>query len=325
MRDATLGTVDDMTLMSSTMTLLAGTSQELGSAMVGAAPQLLEIAKAANKLNPALGDTASLYQSLATGIKRSSPLILDNLGLTIKIGEANEQYAKSIGKTVEELTAEDKQMALLEETLRAGNRMIQQVGGSTEAMGDSFAKAETQIKNATDQLKKQFAPAIADVTKTVAESAPKIADTANQIVTLAEAGMEWVAAALTGQDATRAFDNSILQNVTGLTEHERAVHGSTLGVDALTMAMRDASVITEQMESDTASLAMSTDEYKASLDLLHAAIKGEVGKALEKLRDTIGSLRAELDAGKISQAEFTAKMQDATRAFQENSTNIQLK
>jgi hypothetical protein len=152
MRDATLGTVDDMTLMSSTMTLVAGTSDELGSAMVEAAPQLLRIAKAANKLNPTLGDTASLYQSLATGIKRASPLILDNLGLTIKVGTANEAMAAKMGKSVEALTAEEKQMALLEAALEAGDRMIEQVGGSVESMSDQFARAEVEIKNTTDTV-----------------------------------------------------------------------------------------------------------------------------------------------------------------------------
>jgi len=165
MRAATVGTVDDMTLMSSTMTLLAGTTDDMGKALVDASPELLRIAKAANKLNPTLGDTAFLYQSLATGIKRSSPLILDNLGLTIKIGEANERYARKLGISVEAMSAADKQMALLEETLRAGNVMIEQVGGSTDSMTDSFAQAETAMKNTTDELKKKAVPAWASLLK----------------------------------------------------------------------------------------------------------------------------------------------------------------
>jgi hypothetical protein len=136
MRDATRGTVDDMTLMSSTLTLTAGAGDDLAKRLFDAAPQLAEIAKASNKLNPALGDTAFLMESLGTGVKRASPLILDNLGLTIKIGDANEQFATSIGKTVAELSAEEKQMAILNATLAAGDQLIAQVGGSTDAAGD---------------------------------------------------------------------------------------------------------------------------------------------------------------------------------------------
>ncbi|MHC4361477.1 MAG: hypothetical protein ACYSTZ_01520, partial [Planctomycetota bacterium] len=154
MREETKGTVDDMTIMSSTMTLLAGTSDELGGALLKQSPQLLKIAKAANKLNPSLGDTAFLYESIATGIKRASPMILDNLGLTIKIGDANEAMAKKLGKTVEELTAEEKQMAILIDTMRAGNILLEQVGGTVDAAGDSMARAEVASKNLGDQWSK---------------------------------------------------------------------------------------------------------------------------------------------------------------------------
>ena len=160
LRDATGGTVDDMTLMSSTTTLLAGAQGDLAKAMARSAPQLAEIAKAANKMNPTLGDTAFLYQSLGTGIKRSSPLILDNLGLTIKIGEANERYAEKLGKTVDQLSAVDKQQALLEETLRAGTVLIDQAGGSTDSATDSFARLNASVKNLSDNLAAKAAPAI---------------------------------------------------------------------------------------------------------------------------------------------------------------------
>ena len=153
LRDASLGTVDDMTLMSSTMTLLAGTSQTLGMAMVDAAPRLMEIAKAANKLNPALGDTAFMYQSIATGVKRAQPLILDNLGIVVKVGEANEAYAASLGKTANELSAAEKQQALLNEVLRQGEVLIDQAGGTTESATDAYAEFKANIENTKDSMK----------------------------------------------------------------------------------------------------------------------------------------------------------------------------
>jgi len=125
--DAALGTVDRMTLMGGVATLLAGTTDELGNRLGNATPQLLEIAKAANKLNPQLGDTAFMFESIATGVKRAQPLILDNLGLTIKVGAANEAMAKELGKSVEALTAEEKAMAILK--LGLGVRRINSRAG----------------------------------------------------------------------------------------------------------------------------------------------------------------------------------------------------
>jgi len=169
LRRASNGTIDDMTLMSSTATLLAGTTDELGAALGNATPQLMEIAKAANKLNPSLGTTSHMYESIALGIKRASPMILDNLGLTIKIGDANEEMAKKLGKSVEALTAEEKQMALLEATLKAGDNLIAQVGGTTDSATDSFYQFETNVTNLKNELMTGLAPAVASVTGAIAE------------------------------------------------------------------------------------------------------------------------------------------------------------
>lgn len=170
LRVAAAGTVDDMTLMSGTATLLAGTSDQLGKELAESTPRLLEIAKAANKLNPSLGSVSDQYQSIATGIKRASPLILDNLGLVIKVGQANENYAASIGKTVTELTAEEKQLALLNAALESGDKLIAQVGGTTEATGDAFARLATEQKNAWDRLKAGISEALEPYAEAVADN-----------------------------------------------------------------------------------------------------------------------------------------------------------
>ncbi len=165
------GTISDFELMSSTATLLAGTSDKLGKAMGDVTPQLMRIAKAANKLNPALGDTNFMYESLARGIKRNSPLILDNTGLVIKIGAANEAMAKQLGKSVEALSAEDKQMALLNATLEAGDKLLAQVGGTTDSATDSFARFETEVANLKDEFSvlvgKGLTPTVSEITKVI--------------------------------------------------------------------------------------------------------------------------------------------------------------
>jgi len=160
MRAKSLGTIDDMTLMSSTLTLTAGASESMQAKLLGAAPELLEIAKAANALNPTLGDTAYMYQSIATGIKRASPMILDNLGIVVNVGKANEVYAAALGKTVEMLTAEEKSTALLNATMEAGQRLIEQNGNTVESSADAWARMRVEIKNATDASKANLAEAV---------------------------------------------------------------------------------------------------------------------------------------------------------------------
>ena len=66
-------------------------------------------------------DVNYLFDSLVMGVKRGTPLLIDNTGLVLKVSDANERFARSLGKTVGALTAE-KQIALLNATLEAGWR-----------------------------------------------------------------------------------------------------------------------------------------------------------------------------------------------------------
>jgi len=171
MRETSRGTISDMQLMASFMTLVAGTTPALGTALAEATPKLLEIAKAANALNPTLGDTTFFFDSLTRGIKRSEIRIIDNLGLNLKIGEANKRWAEQLGKTVIELTAEERQMALLNETIRVGTNLINQLGGSVDSLTDPYLQwaAQTEnIKNSLHELASiTFAPLAAEGAKLV--------------------------------------------------------------------------------------------------------------------------------------------------------------
>ncbi len=149
-RQAAGGIVTELDLMSGFQTLAAGMTEELTLAFAENNTKLLEISKAASALNPKLGDTAYMYESITRGIKRSSPLILDNLGILVKVGQANEKLAKSLGKTVEELTSEEQQMALLNEVLEKGDLLIQQLGGSADAATDPWDRFTTAMGNAKD-------------------------------------------------------------------------------------------------------------------------------------------------------------------------------
>lgn len=289
LRRASRNTVDDMQLMSSTSTLLAGTQGDLATALANSTPQLLEIAKAAQKLNPSLGDTTFLYQSLATGIKRASPLILDNLGLTIKIGEANEKFAESLGKAAKDLTAEEQKMALLNATLDAGGVLIEQVGGNVDSATDDFARMEAQVTNLSNELKKSLAPAVADVAEKVADHL--------QVV----------------NELNRAREQEILTNKQILDIQQALKHGYMTNADAI-QAVADAEAnaaretdyansIAEEGKQKWSQYRKGIEDMTASLDRHDAAIRGvavgynEAFKAVDDLLLKI----IELDKASVGQ------------------------
>lgn len=110
--------------------------------------QMDDLMKVARASAIATGESVGkMFDDIVTGISRGSPMILDNLGLTIKISEANENYAASIGKSVSELTAQETKMALLNDVLRAGNEIITKVGDSTTKLTDAqkFQKMKAQV------------------------------------------------------------------------------------------------------------------------------------------------------------------------------------
>lgn len=150
LRTAAGDTISELELMRITNIALAGATGEVGQAFGEALPSLLEIARVQAA---ATGQSVDyLFQSLVTGIKRSSPLLIDNTGLVLKIGEANEAYAASIGKTVAELTAQEQQIALIQATLAAGNAAMLAAGGIQETAATKNARSMALIQNSLDNL-----------------------------------------------------------------------------------------------------------------------------------------------------------------------------
>lgn len=115
-RRASAGLIDNQALLEASNRALAFGIE------IEKLPQLMEISRASAR---EMGITVSqAFGDIVTGIGRASPLILDNLGLTLKIGEANEAYAKSLNKTVEQLTAAERKQAILNATLEAGTEAL---------------------------------------------------------------------------------------------------------------------------------------------------------------------------------------------------------
>lgn len=162
MRSAAQATVSDFELMASANTLLVGATGELGSAFAAALPELVGIAKAANTLNPNLGTTTFLFDSLARGIKRASPLILDNLGIVVDLSTVYGSFAASIGKTTEQLTKEEQSMALLNAVLEQGRNITEQAANAQVEAAVKIDRMQAAVENAANALKADFAPAIAN-------------------------------------------------------------------------------------------------------------------------------------------------------------------
>lgn len=77
----------------------------------------------ARKTSVALGrDTADSLNRLTRGVTKLEPELLDELGIMVRIDEASEDYARTLGKTAAELTNFEKRQAFMNAVLEEGDR-----------------------------------------------------------------------------------------------------------------------------------------------------------------------------------------------------------
>lgn len=141
LREASRGTIATSKLIIiANQALLSG-----GKEAAEALPQLYMIAEGAAR---AAGKTTlEVLQALNRGIAKGSPKLIDDAEVYIKLGHATEEFAKSAGKTVEQLTAQERQMATLLAVLDKGSEFTERLGSSAAAATDPFRRMNTTLES----------------------------------------------------------------------------------------------------------------------------------------------------------------------------------
>lgn len=143
LRPASRGLISDMDLMQQTNTALL-----LG--IPATADTMAELTEGAIALGKAMGiDARFAMESLITGIGRQSRLFLDNLGIVVKVDEANRRYAESLGITTAELTDAQKKLAFFEETVAKVRERQAQLGEQTDTLAEQWTRVKNAIANTT--------------------------------------------------------------------------------------------------------------------------------------------------------------------------------
>lgn len=309
LQDSVGGTIDKFSIMNATATLLAGTQGKLRDALVDSSADLLEIAKAANAVNPALGDTGFLFESLGRGIKRASPLILDNLGLVIKVGEANERMAESLGKTVNELTAEEKQLALLNETIAKGNVLISQAADlNTEAV-DTYASMGASITDAWNALKALLAVPLTPLAEQIGAWADLIGLYQEGKISLWEANRAMFVAGTTSATVTSELEfleSQFEETETSIVGGRAALVGYATAAGEAARASEDATEANEDLALSLGDVNLGLDSFiQKQLDTIKFMRRG--GGEIQKVVD--GAM-ADYEEGLITLSELNDILED---------------
>jgi hypothetical protein len=89
--------------------------------------------------------TTQAFNDIVTGIGRASPMILDNLGFTVKMEAAQKNYASALGKTTDKLTENEKKEALKYAVLKEGMDAVQKAGDINLTYADKTAQMTTEL------------------------------------------------------------------------------------------------------------------------------------------------------------------------------------
>ena len=158
-REATNGTVTDTELLTN-----ANNALLLGIA--DSDDQMAELFDTAQRLGKAMGvGTAFAVESLTVGLGRQSKMILDNLGIMVDATSAQEKLAEEIGKTVGQLTEEERKRAFINEAMRQSKVAIEELGEEQIGLNENQEQFDVAITNLSNALGKKFSPAVQKATK----------------------------------------------------------------------------------------------------------------------------------------------------------------
>lgn len=182
LRAASEGTIADFDLIKTASTALLGVTGDFGKQFGQSLPQFLKIAKV--EADATGRSVNELFNNLVEGVKKGTPKLIESTGLVIDQKAAYQDYAKTLGITVGQLSDTDKSMALLNATLTAGAQAIDTLSGSAESNADKLDRQQATITNIFDGLAIAVQPAfgvVLDATQKVLDIFQQLAQAVGPI------------------------------------------------------------------------------------------------------------------------------------------------
>ena len=177
-KKATDGTIDNLTLLKQ-----ANSAMLLG--ITDSEDQMANMFDIAQRLGQSLGiDTVQSIESLVTGLGRQSKLMLDNLGIMVDTGKANEDYAESIGKTVGQLSDQERKTAFTNAAMKEANFLVEQLGSEQLTTKDKIAQMNTALLESLTAFGNLLTPLViplAEALGWVAEKASAVLDVVSNV------------------------------------------------------------------------------------------------------------------------------------------------
>jgi hypothetical protein len=145
-------------------------------AMGANAKKLPEVMEMARKATSAFGgDLLQNFEIINQAIQSGNARMLKQIGLNVDAEKAYKDYAKSIGATVDQLTEEGKQYALMNAVLKQGSDKFKNVQADSRELADNVVRLKEAFKGLKDTVAivfdKVLGPAIKGTVEAVSYAA----------------------------------------------------------------------------------------------------------------------------------------------------------
>jgi hypothetical protein len=215
--------------------------------------KLMEIARTRGS---AMGLSATqAFNDLVTGLGRGSALILDNLGIVVDAEATNEAYAESIGKTVAQLSEQEKKQALVNATLKEATGQAMPAASAYERMGAAMADMKVELGDL-------FGPAISAAAEAIAAGIQSVNESLNAPAPTIVDGLVAQYAALEAQrDALlRQGDYEAAQTANNTAAQQKAIDAQH---DYALEALLAMNAVNEAQQADLSLYSVQMAEVKA--------------------------------------------------------------
>lgn len=286
LRTASGGEIDNLNLQ-----LAANRAQLLGVAdSAGEFSTLMAIAR--DRAQQMGISTTQAFNDLVTGLGRGSPLILDNLGITVSVTEANQAYAASLGKSADALTEAEQKQALINAVLQQGQASLQATGGAIDSNAAAFARAGAAFSNLSAAAGNLIATGIAPLANAFADVVGVLDGT----------GPSFAAATVGAIDLLRAISGMPPQTEAAKNAVQQYADQLLIGANYMLQLIGVTDAATAATDQHTAAqfvAADAADRVATSTQVVSDALADELQKkvdsqiAAQQLADTQAQLEAD--------------------------------
>ena len=234
---------------------------------------LMKIARASAT---ATGESVKyMFDSIVLGIARGSPKILDNLGILIKAEKATADYAASIGKTAEELTAAEKTQATMNAVLAAGEEIMRGVGAVAQETTDAerWQVLQAAVVDLKEEIGTGLLPVFRETTKQATKFVEKLTEIAkiNRILAEVSSGIA-------------SLENELFLVNKQLAEYEITIEKSGAAAEAYTQ-MVAGEIRQLEARRDVLARTIAAIQYKEALQKSAEEAEKKRLAELERLRE----------------------------------------